>query len=323
VSGQLKGYFRSAAALDEKIKLMPLFRRTASAIEMLNSGSVGSCANRVLARGRARISDMRSKMGSMGFCWRNERQAGGSPQGPPADWQKWALILFGLPCFAFLSACTGASGDPANFSSPTGNQVEIARAASKYVATSTPGATGYLVGPQDVLDITVFQAPDLSKTLQVAEDGTLNLPLTGQMMAAGKSPSKLEREIATRLNARYMKSAQVTVFVKEYNSQRVTVEGAVKSPGVFPLRGHETLMQVIAKGGGLDRQVSSSNVVIFRTVDGTQTVTRYDLDSIRSGAPDPQILPGDVIVVDDSMAKQGLQVFLRLTPLASPIAFLF
>jgi polysaccharide export outer membrane protein len=121
-----------------------------------------------------------------------------------------------------------------------------------------------------------------------------------------------------------MKSPQVTVFVKEYNSQRVTVEGAVKTPGVFPLRGHETLMQVIAKGGGLDRQVASANVVIFRTTDGARTVARYDLDAIRSGgAPDPQVLPGDVVVVDDSMAKQGLQVFLRLTPLATPIAYLF
>jgi polysaccharide export outer membrane protein len=151
-----------------------------------------------------------------------------------------------------------------------------------------------------------------------------NLPLTGQMMAAGKSPSQLEREIQTQLNARYMKSPQVTVFVKEYNSQRVTVEGAVKTPGVFPLRGHETLMQVIAKSGGLDRETASSSVVLFRTTDGARSVTRYDISSIRSGEePDPQVSPGDVIVVDDSTAKQGLQVFLKLTPLATPIHYLF
>ena len=235
-----------------------------------------------------------------------------------------ALIAFGLAYLASLTACTGTPGDAGGLSGPPAGQADIARAAGKYVASSTPGAAGYLVGPQDVLDVTVFKAPDLSKTLQVAEDGTINLPLTGQMMAAGKSPSQLEREIQTQLNARYMKSPQVTVFVKEYNSQRVTVEGAVKTPGVFPLRGHETLMQVIAKGGGLDRQVASSNVVIFRTTDGARTVARYDLDAIHSGgAPDPQVLPGDVVVVDDSMAKQGLQVFLKLTPLATPIAYFF
>jgi polysaccharide export outer membrane protein len=235
-----------------------------------------------------------------------------------------AIIAIGLACLVSVPACTGTPGDAGSLSGPSSPQAEIARAAGKYVATSTPGASGYLVGPQDVLDITVFKAPDLSKTLQVAEDGTINLPLMGQMVAAGRSPSQLEREIQTRLNARYMKSPQVTVFVKEYNSQRVTVEGAVKTPGVFPLRGRETLMQVIAKSGGLDRQVASSNVVIFRTTEGTRTVARYDLDAIRSGGePDPHVSPGDVVVVDDSMAKQGLQVFLRLTPLASPIAYLF
>jgi polysaccharide export outer membrane protein len=234
------------------------------------------------------------------------------------------LAFVGLACFAPLTACTGTPGDIGGVSGAPAGQGEIARTAGKYVATSTPGSAGYLVGPQDVLDVTVFKAPDLSKILQVAEDGTINLPLTGQMMAAGKSPSQLEREIQTRLNARYMKAPQVTVFVKEYNSQRVTVEGAVKTPGVFPLRGHETLMQVIAKGGGLDRETASSNVVIFRTNDGARTVARYDITSVRSGGePDPQILPGDVVVVDDSMAKQGLQVFLKLTPLATPIHYLF
>jgi polysaccharide export outer membrane protein len=234
------------------------------------------------------------------------------------------LAFVGLACLASLTACTSNPGDTGGVSRDPGGQAEIARAAGKYVATSTPGAAGYLVGPQDVLDVTVFKAPDLSKSLQVAEDGTINLPLTGQMMAAGKSPSQLEREIQTQLNARYMKSPQVTVFVKEYNSQRVTVEGAVKTPGVFPLRGHETLMQVIAKGGGLDRETASSSVVLFRTTDGARTVARYDISSVRSGGePDPRVLPGDVIIVDDSMAKQGLQVFLKLTPLATPIRYLF
>ncbi len=234
------------------------------------------------------------------------------------------LALVGPACLASLTACTSTPGDAGGLSGPPAGQADIARATGKYVASSTPGAAGYLVGPQDVLDVTVFKAPDLSKSLQVAEDGTINLPLTGQMMAAGKSPSQLEREIQTQLNARYMKSPQVTVFVKEYNSQRVTVEGAVKTPGVFPLRGHETLMQVIAKGGGLDRETASSSVVLFRMTDGARSVARYDISSIRSGGePDPQVSPGDVIVVDDSMAKQSLQVFLKLTPLANPIHYLF
>ena len=231
---------------------------------------------------------------------------------------------FGSACIVLLAACTGVPGEGADLSAPAANRVEIERAASKYVSTSTPGAKGYLIGPQDVLDVTVFMAPDLSKSLQVAEDGTISLPLSGQLTAAGKSPSQLEREIASRLNARYMKSPQVTVFVKEYNSQRVTVSGAVKTPGVFPLRGNETLMQVIAKGGGLDRDVSSNDIVVFRTIDGERAIARYDFDAIRSGAAsDPQVLPGDIVVVGDSTTKQGLSFLLKLTPLATPAYYLF
>lgn len=230
----------------------------------------------------------------------------------------------GLACIVLLTACTGVPGEGASLSAPAANRAEIEQAASKYVSTSTPGAKGYLIGPQDVLDVTVFMVPDLSKSLQVAEDGTINLPLTGQLTAAGKSPSQLEREIASRLNARYIKSPQVTVFVKEYNSQRVTVSGAVRNPGVFPLRGNETLMQVIAKGGGLDREVSSSDIVVFRTIDGERALARYDYDAIRSGAvADPQVLPGDIVVAGDSTTKQGLSFLLKLTPLATPAYYFF
>ncbi len=236
----------------------------------------------------------------------------------------FAAAAVGLGLNVLLAACTGVPSERGVASGPISDRAEIERAASEYIGVSTPGAKGYLIGPQDVLEVTVFKAPDLSKSLQVAEDGTINFPLIGQITAAGKSPSQLEREIALRLDARYIKSPQVSVFVKEYNSQRVTVSGAVKTPGVFPLRGSETLMQVIAKGGGLDRDVSSSDIVIFRTVDGARAVARYDFDAIRSGAAaDPQVLPGDIVVVADSATKQGLSFLLKLTPLATPAYYFF
>jgi polysaccharide export outer membrane protein len=236
----------------------------------------------------------------------------------------FAAAIVGFASTVLLAACTGVPSEREAMSRRASDPAQIERAASPYFAVSAPGAKGYLIGPQDVLDITVFKAPDLSKNLQVAEDGTINFPLIGQMTAAGKSTAALEREIASRLNARYIKSPQVSVFVKEYNSQRVTVSGAVKSPGVFPLRGNETLMQVIAKSGGLDREVSSNDIVIFRTVDGSSALARYDFDTIRSGAAaDPQVLAGDIVVVGDSAAKQGLSFLLKLTPLATPAYYFF
>lgn len=229
--------------------------------------------------------------------------------------------IFVLSCLIQLGGCNGVPGENSTFapqsSLSAGDSAELARVAADHLAASTPGSVGYLVGPQDVLAVTVFQAPELSQTVQVDENGAVNLPLVGEIPAAGKSASKLEKDIQARLNARYIKSPQVTVFVKEYNSQRVTIEGAVKSPGVVPLRGDHTLMEVIAKSGGLDRATASSNVVIFRTADGARTATRVDIDAIHSGTErDPHVQSGDVILVDESVAKSGLNMFLRLLPVA-------
>ncbi|MBI1867900.1 MAG: polysaccharide export protein [Methylocystis sp.] len=199
---------------------------------------------------------------------------------------------------------------------------ELARAADTYVASATPGNAGYKIGPQDVLDITVFKAPDLSKTVQVAESGTINLPLVGEIGAAGRNATEIEHDLAAKLGAKYLKSPQVSVFVKEYNSQRITVEGAVKKPGVYTIRGHDTLLQSIAKADGVDRDYASNSAVIFRAIDGGRSATRFDINDIRNGkSEDPQVLAGDVIVVDDSMAKGAYQVLIKLLPLATPAFF--
>lgn len=226
-----------------------------------------------------------------------------------------------LALSAFLSACNGFSADDARPASAGSGRDELTRFAERYGTASSQGSPGYRIGPQDVLEVTVFKAPDLSKSVQVAEAGTINLPLVGDIPAAGKTASALEHDIQGRLGARYMKSPQVTVFVKEYNSQRVTIEGAVRKPGVYPLRGGDTLMQTIARAEGLDREVSSTNVAIFR--DNGRQVIRYDVDQIRGGsASDPEVRMGDVIVVEDSSMKTTFNYLKALTPLASPLAII-
>jgi polysaccharide export outer membrane protein len=229
------------------------------------------------------------------------------------------VLVFFAACVVGLTGCNGVPGEDSGFA-PTpaaAGNAELARVADKYLSAAAPGSTAYLIGPQDVLDIAVFQAPELSKTVLVANDGAINLPLVGQIPAAGKSPSELERDIERRLNARFLKSAQVTITVKEYNSQRITVEGAVRSPGVHPWRGGETLMQAIASSGGIDSNIASNDIVVFRTINGARTVTRFDFSAIRSGAePDPRLAPGDVVAVDESTGKMGLNYFLRVLPVA-------
>ena len=116
---------------------------------------------------------------------------------------------------------------------------------------ATPANSAYEIGPLDVLDISVFQVPDLTKSVQVSDTGTINLPLVGEIAVAGRTAQEVERDLTSRLGAKYLQNPQVTVYVKDYNSQRVTVTGAVSKPGVYPIKGRTSLMQVVAMAGGL------------------------------------------------------------------------
>lgn len=238
-----------------------------------------------------------------------------------------------LACTGFLSGCSSFSNDSASLSQEqhasgegsqaTSDRIELARAADKYAPSATPGNSGYKIGPQDVLDITVFKAPDLTKSVQVAETGTINLPLVGEVRAAGKTAAEVERDLEAKLGAKYLKSPQVTVFVREYNSQRVTVEGAVKKPGVYPVHGRNLLLESIAMAGGLDKETASSSVVVFRATDGVRSAPRFDIDDIRSGkSEDPQVQQGDIIMVEESTAKTAFQTFTKVVPAFTPLVYL-
>ena len=183
--------------------------------------------------------------------------------------------------------------------------------------TKTAGA-GYKIGGQDVLEISVFKVPELSKVVQVAESGTINLPLVGDIVAVGRTAQDVERDLSAKLGAKYLKNPQVSVYVKEFNSQRVTVEGAVKKPGVYPLKGKTTLMQVVAMSEGLDNNVASNNIALFRVAGAKRTTMRFDLEQIRSGAQqDPFLMEGDLVVVESSDGKVAFNNFTKILPVAS------
>jgi polysaccharide export outer membrane protein len=224
-----------------------------------------------------------------------------------------------------------ASGPPANASAfaPTAAAAAAARsnaaseAADKLTSVAMPGNAAYRIGPLDVLDVSVFKVPDLAKTVQVSEDGTINYPLVGTVPAAGKTAKQVEQDLSQQLGAKYLRSPQVTVLVKEFNSQRVTVEGSVKTTGVYAIKGKTTLMQVLAMAGDVDMSVASGDIVVFRTINGQRSAAKFDADAIKSGkAEDPQMEPGDVVVVNTSDTKVALQNVLKVLPLATTAAFI-
>jgi polysaccharide export outer membrane protein len=174
----------------------------------------------------------------------------------------------------------------------------------------------YRIGPQDLIAITVFQIKDLDREVRVNNAGQISLPLIGAVRVAGRTIGELEQDIAARYRAHYLQDPQITVFVKEFASQRVTVNGAVKKTGIFPMTSRLSLLQAVSLAEGLSETANEHNVVVFRRAEGKRLVARFDLQAIRDGrSDDPEILADDVIVVDESAGEVWLKRFIQLAPI--------
>ena len=217
-------------------------------------------------------------------------------------------------------ADAGLSGSTFPGATPVVADPSASRTVAALTAPQKPGSKAYRIGADDMLEISVYKVPDLSKALQVTDTGIITYPLVGEIAAAGRTTGELEHELAQKLGAKYLQNPQVTVFVKEYNSQRILVDGAFVKPGVYPVRGQGTLLQYVATSGGLMPNAEST-IVIFRTVDGKQLAARFEIDEIRSGkSPDPEVKAGDVIVASNSAFKEGLDKLLKVIPLVGTFA---
>jgi len=163
----------------------------------------------------------------------------------------------------------------------------------------------YSISPDDVLRIQVYHEPGLSlEDAQVTAAGMVRMPLVGDVSVAGLSASEASDVIAGRLGERYLVSPQVTVFIKKAVGRRITVDGEVREPGLFPVDGRVGLLQAIAMARAPTRLASMGQIVVVRQAEGERKAAMFDLGAIRKGeAPDPEILPGDTIIVGLSRAK--------------------
>lgn len=178
------------------------------------------------------------------------------------------------------------------------------------------GASDYRIGAQDLLQISVFGVKDLDKDVRVNSNGQISLPLVGAVMAGGRTIPELEAELAKKYAEGYLQKPQVTVFVKEFTSQRITVEGAVKKPGIFPITGRTTLLQAIALAEGVDDKIADlGGIVVMRQVGGKKQAAVFDLRQVRKGnIEDPQLYGDDVIVVEQSGSKTAFRRFIESVP---------
>lgn len=178
------------------------------------------------------------------------------------------------------------------------------------------GASDYRIGAQDLLAISVFGVQELNKDVRVNSNGQISLPLVGGVMAGGRTIPELEAELARKYSDGYLQRPQVSVFVKEFTSQRVTLEGAIAKPGIYPITGKTTLLQAIALAGGIDDKTADlGGIVLMRQVSGKRMAAAYDLREVRKGVvDDPTIYGDDIIVVEQSRSKTALRRFIESIP---------
>jgi polysaccharide biosynthesis/export protein len=139
----------------------------------------------------------------------------------------------------------------------------------------------YKIGPKDLLQIKVPDVAELANLeIRVSEDGTINAPYIGNLKIKGMTKDEVEKKIAEILSEKYVRNPQVTVFIKEYQSQQVSVIGAVHKPGMFEVVGRQNLLQIISKAGGLTELASNEILIIREGKDGASTSLKIDLEDL-------------------------------------------
>src|SRR6266566_8859779 len=108
-------------------------------------------------------------------------------------------------------------------------------------------AADHPVGAEDLLEISVFEIPELNRTVRVSERGTISLPLLGEMEVRGLTGMQVEEVLRDALTQKYLQDPQVSVFIREYGSKKVSVIGAVGKPGVYEMLGPRTLLQILSE----------------------------------------------------------------------------
>ena len=214
------------------------------------------------------------------------------------------VAVFGL---FLVAACADTRGGSIPYDKPLAAPDEV---------TFQTLESDYKIAPMDKLAIKVFKMEDLTGEYDVDLAGNISLPLVGQIKAANLTTAQLDDQLTEKLGEKYLEHPDVSVAIKSSTAHVVTVDGAVRDGGSFPVGGPTSLIRAIAMAKGTTEDANARRVAVFRTVSGQRQAAAFDLTSIRRGeAPDPQIYPGDIIVVDGSRVKAVQKQLLQSIPL--------
>ena len=199
-------------------------------------------------------------------------------------------------CFAMSS---GPRAQAASQSTAPAPSAQSAASAQTGEAAKAHDDT-FVIGNDDVLIINVWKEPDISRTIPVRSDGKISLPLAGEVQASGRTPLKLEQDIAAKLK-NFIGEPEVTVIVQQINSQKFNILGMVNRPGTYPIANSATVLDAIALAGGFKDFAKQKSIYVLRqNPDGTQTRIPFNYKEVVKGqntAQNIKLQPRDTIVV--------------------------
>ena len=154
----------------------------------------------------------------------------------------------------------------------------------------------YQIGPEDLLDISVWKNVELSRVVPVRPDGKVSLPLVNDIQASGLTPTELRDQITTKLSE-FIPAPEVSVMVKEVHSRKVAVVGAVKMPGRYEMRSPMTVLEAIALAQGLSDFAARDRIFVMRDVNGKTTQIPFNYRKVGDDQKNFYLRAGDVVVV--------------------------
>lgn len=225
----------------------------------------------------------------------------------------FSLILF---CLFVVSSCASTASEKKG-ADPSAQQIREVESSQKVntmnerilmsaISFGRASSRDYRIGPQDLLEISVFEVEKLNKTARVSAQGNINVPLIGTLRVKGLTAEELEKEIRNLLADKYLQDPQVTVLIKEYRNQRISVMGAVKNPSVFEVTGAKTVLDMLAMAGGL-REDAGQLLFLLRPPKVEEEMSRGE-NGISGQRPETYVIDLEGLLVEGNL---NLNLLLR------------
>jgi polysaccharide biosynthesis/export protein len=204
---------------------------------------------------------------------------------------KWKMaVLLTLACASIYPQVAAESSTSSSTSTGTAGTA----------APSKANDSTFVIGAEDQLAISVWKEPEISRTIPVRTDGKISLPLAGEVVAAGRTPSQLEQEITEKLKS-YITDPEVTVMVLQINSEKFNILGQVLKPGAYPLTSSTTIVDAIAAAGGFRDFAKKKGIYILRKSEaGAESKIDFNYDDFIKGknaSRNVLLKPHDTIIV--------------------------